>query len=222
MGNLTVSDIFIRVQRQFGDETSAQVTVDDVTRWVNDAMREIAIKNDLLQVKGSQDATASTIAYTLPVDIAKLQSVKYKGISLRSSSLQQIDEMIQSKDLTVVQGYPLGTPEYYWIYANQINLYPAPDSSLAGAMTIYYTRHPVPVTQSDDTPELSAEYDNRIVEYCLAQAFELDANFDVASIKMGSFRQGVADLKGEKDWTPQEFYPFITDSGDGGWSDAFA
>lgn len=208
--SLSVQDILTRVQRQFGDEANSQILQADVIRWINDAMREIAHKNKLLQVKAETDTIVQVGAYALPSDISKLYSVQYNGQKLQVLSLAQVDELIGVKDQTIQQGYPVGTPISCWIWANQINLYPAPDTAIVNGLIAYYTRTPTPVAAPADVPELPDEYHGRILEYCLAQAYELDENYEVANAKMAAFKEGVAEQK-DIDQEQQESYPFITD-----------
>lgn len=215
---LSVLEIKTRVQRQFGDESGNQINANDIVRWINDSMREIAHKKDLFQVKATSAAVAQQAAYALPAGISKLYSVKYKGIALQALSMAEADELIGSVDLTVAQGYPVGTPSHYFMWANQINLYPAPDSA-GNDITVYYTRVPTAVAADGDIPELPDEYHNRIVEYCLAQAHELDDNLDASQIKMAQFQRGVSDAS-DNSWTPEELYPFITSSDEDSYLDA--
>lgn len=211
--SLSVQDILTRVQRQFGDEANSQITQADVIRWINDAMREIAHANKLLQVKAVTDTIVNTGTYALPTDISKLYSVKYNGQTLNVLSIAEVDNLIGVQDMTIQQGYPTGTPTHYWIWANQINLWPAPDSALVGGLIAYYTRTPTQVVGVGDTPELPDEYHGRILEYCLAQAYELDENYEVANAKMAAFKEGVMSQK-DNDQEQQESYPFITDLDD--------
>lgn len=214
MATLTVQEIFTRIQRSFGDESQAQITSADIIRWVNDAMREIANNNNLLQVKATSPTTVNVSAYTLPTGIARLHSVRFRGLALESISLEQADELIGSVDLTIAQGFPVGMPTHYWIWAGQINLYPAPDTTAANDLTLYYTRQANAVTVVGDTPELPEQYHNRIVEYCMARAYELDENFFIASMKEQKFEAGVDKLRQDESWENQELYPFITSSAD--------
>lgn len=209
MGILSVADIAVRVRRQFGDEDAAQVIDTDIINWINDCLREIVQQNDLLQKVGNADAVAQQIQYSLPTDILRMQRVAYNGVALQPTTLEQVNESLPGTSETVAQGYPVGTPLSYWIFAGKINLYPAPDTSLTNGLTLYYTRQPVPV-DSGDTPELPPEYDNRIVEYCLQQAFELDMNTTMMEVKSGQFQQGIDRLKGNPDWESQDSYPSIT------------
>jgi len=209
----TVQDILTRVQRQLGDEANSQITQADVMRWINDAMREIAHRNKLLQVKASTDTLVNVPTYELPTDISKLYSVKYNGQTLQNLSISQVDNLIGVQDQTIQQGYPTGTPTHYWIWSDQINLWPAPDTALDGGLISYYTRTPAQVGAVGDTPELPDEYHGRILDYCLAQAYELDENYQVAANKMAQFNQGVTEQK-DIDQEQQESYPFITDLDD--------
>jgi hypothetical protein len=220
MATLTVQEILTRVQRAFGDEAQAQLTNADVIRWINDAMREIANNNNLLQVKATANTTVNVSAYALPAGIARLHSVRFRGLALQAISLEQADELIGSVDLTIQQGYPVGMPTHYWIFANQINLYPAPDTTATTDLTLYYTRQANPVVNLGDVPELPEQYHNRIVEYCMARAYELDENFFIASMKDQAFQAGVDKLRQDESWENQELYPFITSSSEdvsSGW-----
>lgn len=210
MATLTVQEIFTRVQRSFGDEAQAQITQADLVRWINDAMREIANNNNLLQVKATANTTNGVSAYALPVGIARLYSVKFRGLALEAISLAQADELIGSIDLTVAQGFPVGTPSHYWIWAGQINLYPAPDTTATTDLTLYYTRQATPVANLGDVPEVPEQYHNRIVEYCMARAYELDENFFIANMKDQSFQANVDKIRQDESWKNQELYPFIT------------
>lgn len=210
MGALTVADITKRVQRQFGDEDFAQIQQSDVINWVNDAMREIANQNDLLQKQGTASTVANQTQYTLPTDILNLHRVAYLGFALRPISVEEADELITGNSQSITQGYPTGTPSHYWIFAGKINLFPAPDTAVTSGLILNYTRQPAPVTSTTDTPELPAQYDNRIVEYCLGQAFELDMNTTMMQVKNGQFQQGIDRIKGQADWASQEFYPNVT------------
>lgn len=214
MATLSVQEILTRVQRTFGDESQAQLQQADVIRWINDAMREIANNNNLLQVKATANTTVNVNAYNLPAGIARLHSVRFRGLALEAISLSQADEMIGSVDLSVAGGYPVGTPTHYWIYAGQINLYPAPDTTATTDLMLYYTRQAVPVAALIDVPEVPEQYHNRIVDYCLARAYELDENFFIASMKDQKFEAGVDKIRQDESWQNQEFYPFITSPGD--------
>jgi hypothetical protein len=213
-GVLRVSDIAIRVKRQFGDEFGAQITDADILRWVNDAMRDIALRNNLLQVKAVTATVANQQDYTLPADMLTLHSVRYGTDKLQSLTLSEADTFMDTTSSNA------GTPVYYSQWGSTISLYPIP-SDAATSLNIYYTRQPVVVDDLSDAPELPAAYHLRLVEYCIAQAYELDSEPESYAQKMAQFNQNVDSTKDNGEWQNREFYPNITvsleDTVSGGW-----
>lgn len=204
---MLVSEIATRVRTQFGDKGGAMIADADIIRWVNDAQIEIVSKVDVLQ--GS--ATAATIAgqsdYTFPTTYNRVYSIKWNGQKLRELNLQQAEELVANKDDST--SYPTGNPQYYWIWGNVFTLYPAPSASVNSALRIFYIRNPTAVAAVGDTPELPNKYHPRIVEYCIAQAAELDDNEQKYANKINQFNQNVqAELGREKS---TQYYPFLTD-----------
>lgn len=216
---MLVSEIQTRVNRAFGDESGAQIDINDILRWVNDAQLEIALKKQLLQVTSTVTVTVNVGTYTLPTNILQLRAVRYDGTALEAISSAQAEELIPSYDVGVsVVG--ASTPSAYWVWGTpqQIYLYPLPNNSTS-VLKLYYTRIPVQVTLAGDTPELPVQYHPRIVEYCLAQAYELDANLQSKQFKLGELSAGLAQTDMDV-FQPQQQYPNITVSVDdaGVWS----
>lgn len=206
---MLVSEIATRVMRQFGDEAGVQIDNSDIIRWVNDAMREIAISADLVQTIGSAPLVSGQNSYTLPANVLTLRSVRYNGMKLTPLSQTEFEEYIDSTAST----YPTGTPTHFTAWGGSLQVYPAPDSSAvatASTLQIFYTGTPLEVTAVTDTPVLSVQYHNRIVEYCLQQAYELDENWGAAQQKAQQFEQGVRELRNEQQWAARDVYPSIT------------
>lgn len=209
---MLVSEIATRVKRTFGDENGAQISSADIYRWINDAMRDIAINNNVLQVSATLATTANTPSLSIPAGILKMHSVRWLGIPLQGLSVQEADELIAGPGYSAAQGYPVGTPTHYWLFAGKINLYPAPVADGTTDLVLYYTKVPTEVAADGDTPELPVQYHNRLVEYCVAMAQEIDGNLEAYQMKMSQFSSNVNDLKSVDDWRTQEFYPSITPS----------
>lgn len=211
---MIVSEIALRVKRQFGDEAGAQITDADIIRWVNDAQTDIAVNNDLLQVSATTATTAGTQKYTVPTNLLILRSARWKGVKMQSLSMEEADQLTISGDTGAS-----GTPISFWQFARQIYVWPPPDANGTTDLTLFYTRQPVQVTAVGDTPELPIQYHPRLVEYCIAQAAELDDNLGHYQLKMQEFKGGIDELKSNAQWESQDFYPSITvgnrDSGDG-------
>ena len=206
-GTLSVAEIAIRVKRQFGDEAGSQINDADIMRWINDAQREIAINNDLLQVVGKVGLLAGVSQYGLPQGMLMLRSVR--------ANKRKLDHLTRSEESNFLSDkeFSSGEPTHYSYWANALDLYPTPDKTVADALVIYYIRTPIAVTALADVPELPAQYHNRIVEYCIAQSHELDDNLESYQAKMRMFKDGVAGMKGMDD-TEQDVYPSISTARD--------
>lgn len=202
------SDIATRVKRAFGDESSAQIQDADIIRWINDALREIAWSNDILQVRATAATVSNQAEYTLPTNVLRLRSVKYQGLPLKGISLQEADSILGNYDDPL--NVPTGIPTTFWVFAQSLRLYPTPATGGGADLTLYYTRTPNDLVTLADTPDIPVQYHNRIVEYCLTQAYELDDNYNAAQIKASQFQNGLERSRGEADFVPQDFYPGIT------------
>lgn len=202
MGVLTVQKISDRVRRQFGDTGSVVITDQAMYDWINDAMREIVLDQKLLRVKSTSQTVIGQQNYGFPSDLLRLDHLSVNGEALDQTSTQEIGRTIENMDDSI--NYPRGVPSQYWVYGRELFLYPAPSSSTS--MTIYYYRNPVEVTAMVNTPELPAEYDNRIIEYCLSQAAELDDDDTRAQLKRQQFDVGLDRTKDEQEGG-QDFYP---------------
>lgn len=200
-------DVINRVIRQFGDESGVQITTIDIIRWINDAQKEIAYQNDLLQAVGTMSSVLGTSEYTFPTDMLSMRSMYYKNKKLRFMSRQEFDEYIISTDPDMTQN---GDPLVYTRWANQFILYPVPQTAETNGIRLYYTRRPVDVLSGDSAIDLPLEYHNRVVEYCLQQAYETDEDWNAAGIKNEQFNTGLDTLKQQETFSDREFYPLIT------------
>ena len=187
MGDVTVANIAARVRRQQGDEAGLILTDGAFIDWVNDAMKEIVLQNDLLKWRSTALSVVGQPNYAVPSDLLRFHSLTYDGEALREISLQEAQRVVPNIDDT--SNYTRGVPQSFWQFGNEFFIWPAPAS--AKSLVIYYNRKPTAVTLIGNTPELNARYDNRLIEYCMAQAAELDNDDQRASNKLGQFQEGL-------------------------------
>jgi hypothetical protein len=209
---MTLGQIKTRVKRTFGDLAEVQINDQDITDWVNASMRDLVKLNNLSKFKGSTDAVQGQKDYNLPVGVSSLTNVKYAGSMLEYMSQETADQNIPGRDVS--SNYPTGTPQFYTVYNDILTLYPAPDTSVTAGITLYYTQLPAPVAADEDVPGIPVEYHNRIVDYCLAQAYELNGDINSYQIKMTGFTEGRRELQGKTTEEDSGLYPFVTDMSD--------
>lgn len=196
---MKVSDIISRVRNIAGDVDVLQFSDTSIIAWINDAMREIAADNQLLQKSATQTATVGQSKYPIPSDILKFHSVLYDGFDLRMIDFQT------AKQEGYLNGNE-GSPFVAWTWAGNLVLYPAPDE--AKQLELIYTRTPVEVVGDAETPEVPAQYHNRLVDYCLAQVAQQDDDINRYNMKMAEFRTGVQAVKDLPEYE-QNLYPYM-------------
>jgi hypothetical protein len=215
MAILTVQDVITRVQRQFGDEAAVQVTEADILRWINDAQREAVMQNEgLLQAIGYIDLVAGQQEYDLPADCFTLGHVQVKSsagseyYSVQFRSLKQLAEELN--------GY-IGsskTDSYPVFYTSQrtgkVVLFPAPEASVAQGIQIFYSRFATDVVDTGSTIDLPPEYGSMVVNFCLAQAYEMDEDWEASQVKSQQV-QGDLDFNNNRQfWFGRDSYPTIS------------
>lgn len=211
---MIVSDIQTRVKRQFGDEAGVQLTDADIIRYINDGVRQLVSTNEqLLQKVGYATSVANQAEYTLPVDCLILQGISFKGpndlsyLKLKYLTINEFNEYLDGWDGTA---YGSSSPTVYMIFGDTITFFPKPEQGAVNAIKIYYNRTPVDVTLPSDTPDLPVLYHEVLVKYCLAQAYEMDEDFEASVLKNNQIQGDVTVLRGRDEWRNQETYPTIT------------
>jgi hypothetical protein len=204
---IKLGDIIKRVQRQFGDDVEAQITEEDIVRWINDACLDIASANSTNQgyFIGTTPVKTGVRDYELPDDMLKLRSIRLDGGKLIGTSYEQVNEVDDHMDAAV------GKPTHYWIFNKNVSLYPTPNQDYA-ALTIMYTKTPDIMTVAMKTiePDIPVQYHLRLVEYCIAQAAELDDNIAHYQQKMAQFQGNILALKQNDQPDSEGVYPSIT------------
>lgn len=212
---MNLGELKIRVRRQFGDEASVQITDDDLTRWANDAQRDVVMKNEtVLQVVGLTNSVAGQQEYSFPQDLLVLRSIAYKMSAsdpsyhrLRGMSYAEFDEFIDGWD---GKAYGDSFPVVYTTYANKFILFPAPVSSETDNIKIIYSRMPQDLSDDGDEIDLPTPYHNAVVDYCLSKAYELDEDWNAATMKTTQFEASIRANRERESWGNHEFYPHIT------------
>jgi len=198
-----LGDIIKRVQRQFGDDVEAQITEEDIVRWVNDACLEIAVTNATNQgyFLGTTPVTNGVKEYELPADLLTLRSIRLENSKLIGTTYEQITEIDEYSDATT------GKPTHYYVYGGKVVLYPIPSQDYP-TLTIMYVKTPdlLSFEMKNIEPDVPVQYHPRIVEYCIAQAAELDDNLGHYQQKMGQFQQNLMALKQNNEQPESESY----------------
>lgn len=204
----TVQEVSDYVTRIFGDESGVQVNDEDIYRWTNAAQREILNANKILKTIAITDLLAGKYEYDVSdLKILEIQSIHFNGTKLDYRSFQEAEEYILSSD---PQRTNSGQPFMWYEWARTINVYPKPDADYLQSLKIYYVQGPTKVTTMQDELSVPDEYFNRVVEFVLAQAYEMDEDSQNSDYKLGQFNNNLMGMTNTDNQPAMDTYPRIT------------
>lgn len=204
--NHTVADVLSHVKRQFGDEAAIQISNEDIMRWINAGQLEIFTRSEPVKSSMTADLVANQGVYGFPEGILKVQTLLVNGIPVKQLSSQEAEEYILDEDPARIA---TGQPVIWYEWGGTFTFYPTPDYDVPNAITIQYIKRPIRVTEASDPLSVPDVYYNRLVEYVMGQAYELDENFTAADMKATQFAQNLQGTQGG-DNVQNNTYPSIT------------
>jgi hypothetical protein len=204
------AEVVRRVRNTAGDVNVQQFDNATLTDWINDACLKIAVDNSLLEKQGTFTFVVGDSLVTLPTDIYKLHSVSINGEGLRLESYQ---DFLEKYDDLVSNATDRGKPNWGYIYAGKLQVFPAPDQAYTLKINYLYTPATIvystgPEAWTPNVLPVPVSYHNRIVTYCLAQVALQDDDHNKYQLLMQEFESGVigtANLSDRED----NLYPFI-------------
>lgn len=201
---MNLLEIKTAVKRQFGDESGAQITEADITRWANDAIRDIVRKVEITNQHRETSVVVGDGGYELPDNFMYIARVTYDNRLINERKLVDLD--LQS---TGVDSAGTGTPEAYYIWSNTLYLYPAPSSAGTGNLDIWYVSQPTALAVDEDIPEIPTYMHEDIIRYCLARAKELDEDWSASQALSNDYEARIMQARYEKSAQPTDSYPSI-------------
>lgn len=202
----TVKDLADYVKRQFGDESGVQLTDSDILRWINDGQREIATKNKILTARATTPLIDGQTTYDFDLQrIIDIDSIQVNSVPVRYMQFPDVEQYISGED---PQRTHEGPPQVWYSYANQITFWPKPIGD--GLITIYFVKEPDPVTAQSDTLTIPDRYYTSLLHYVLAQAYEMDEDWQASSNKLNQFSGSLNEMADQESSVNSMEYPTIT------------
>ena len=176
------------------DVTAGFWTDVSLTRWINQGNIDLARRLENLEDTESSNVVALTPNYNLPTDCIKIRRVTYNSRALYPIEYETLNDITAdgSGELTET-----GTPTNFYIFDNDIWLYPVPSASLALGLKIWYYKRPATLTNTVDTPEQPEQYHYLISLFAFNRALLKDTLDTTAMRIMDMYLKGVEEAKGE-------------------------
>lgn len=205
---MQANEIVRRVQGIFGDTNESQIQIADIIDWINDAQKLIARETEIMEGQINLDTSATKESIELPADFIRERRVTHNGNKLQRTTLGELDNY-------AFPGDPLSSTSNqasaYYIWGNDLYLFPWPKTVAVGTVHLWYTRLPVDVFTVDDVPEIPIRMHNEIVDYCLSIARESNEDWDAANTKLQQFQNRLGRSKDEATASSQATYPAVRD-----------
>lgn len=198
----TGTDVASRVRTGFGDSSGAQLADSSILSWINDGQREIVNSNPILRATKITDVVAGQSDYSFPNDkVLSIEALYISGYPLTNLSPQAAREYILTQDPTKVLSAE--RPDVWYERAGIITLFPFPNKSITNGLKLEYIKNPTSLTSLAATLGIPDRYFNELVNYVIAQALEMDENYDASNMKLRQFRDGL-DRLSTKDTISQD------------------
>jgi hypothetical protein len=188
----TTLDVADRVKVSFGDTSGSQITDAMLVRWINDGQQEIVNNNAILKDTKFSNVVSGQADYSFPLDkVQYIEALYVDGRPVRNVSPQEFREFILKEDPNLLAKADI--PLLWQERAGIITFYPVPQKDFTNGLKMEFVKQPTPVTAISGSAILSIpdRYLNELVSYVMAQALELDENFNAAELKRGHFREGL-------------------------------
>lgn len=208
---MNVDDVVKSVQRQFGDETGAQIEASDVIRWINDGQLRIFRKTEAGSTTYTTVVPLGSEGFALPADFFKVEQLTLTGSSgvpkhLTPVGMGQLRTMYPTVKTDASGVSKLCSFQringvwYVWF---------APKPSETVTMFVAYKNRPPIIDASTDPLYIPEEFHDDLVTFCLAMAKQLDGDMDAYNSLMVSFNGTITDEAHDERHKDAETYPFI-------------
>lgn len=175
----TLTLLLADVRDHLDEATANQWTDAMLTRWINEGLKDIARRAEVIQDRATIPALVGVQEYTLPVDMHRVYRVEYQRTgdnqkySLEYKDFNNLDAVWWTS-----QGITEGTPMYFTMWgmppAAKVVIYPKPSS--AGSFTVFYYRQPATLVSGGDVAEIPSGWESLVVLYCEYMALRRDAD----------------------------------------------
>lgn len=202
MANKTVSDIITEVRERVDDENAVRFSSAFIRRAIWEGEREIARRTECL--RGQSDLAIAADQQTVygPTDIVRVHHAQFQPTGqnqvypLSYRDRRSMDPLWGVNQLISTSAYP----EFYttWDTPPYLEITLAPIPSSAGTLTLFYYRLPAEIAR-DDTDDnnpldVPAGWEDKVVDYCMAECALKDRRTDDYQIAMSRFTDGLGAI----------------------------
>lgn len=160
------------------------LTDDLVETWVRQAHYKLDADLEWTKARVTVASVDGTRRYTVDADVRSIYLVTYEGVELRRLNTE---EEIVKQEASSSEG----TPVYWAWWANELCLYPTPDTS-SDDIVLYALKTPLALVDDTAIPDLPPQTHMLIVDYALAAGYQHVGDSEKAMAFTQMYEVGVA------------------------------
>lgn len=202
----TFAELRRSVMRSFGDEAGVQLESQDIIDLANQGQTEIVVENSILKTRSTAESVPHQSEYTFPdMPIARVESITYGGRLLPNIPFQDAQAKLLEVDaLQVTEGAPL----WWYSYGNTFWLWPRPTE--AAVVEVFHVAMPEKLTGSEvQVLSVPDKWFNALVDYIVQRAFEMDNDWEAASVKASQFKAALQSQSEEESQSQWSAFPVV-------------
>lgn len=199
-------DVADDVQAKFGDTGQVQITDAMLLDWINSGQREIASNGFTLEGTSTTNLIAGQAVYDLSAITAAIRNVVQVRVNGAYVEMLQYPEFAQFvRDNTATNSQSgIGA-----IYAGVLHLWPAPAASIVQGLVIDYTGYPADIAVLSDAITVPDRFFQALCDWVLAQALELDENYDAGQTKLGHYENRITKQLARTHESPSDYFHVV-------------
>ncbi len=177
---ITLTNILADVRDRLDDTSSSPRWSDTMlTRWINEGLRDIARRNEVILDRSDITAVVGTQEYALPSTIHRVYRVEYRRTgdsqvySLEYKDFNNLDAVWWTSQ-TISQATPMLFTT--WGFPPNLKMVVYPKPAAAGTFKIFYYRAPATLVSGTDIAEVPEGWQDLISLYCEFVALRRDSS----------------------------------------------
>lgn len=174
---VTLTTLLADVRERLDETTAAFWNDTALTRWINEAVTDVAKRSETLLATASIAVTAADGTYAAPVDMVRIHQMTFTPTGqtqvypLRPATRQSL-EHVWGTNPTQQGSYPSYFILWGFSPSVEIQLFPVP--SQAGSLTVYYYKVPAALVSGGDVAAIPEGWQDLIPLYVEAVAKRKD------------------------------------------------
>lgn len=175
----TLTTALSRVRDHLNEATAREWSDAQLTQFINEGVRDVARRAEVLQTKADVSVTAGTQEYTIPTDALRVTRCEYTPTGSSSIyPLEYRDFNAADQIWWTSRATSRGTPVLYTLFGYppsiKTTLYPTPSQD--GKLSVYYYKLPALISTGSETLGVPEGWEDLVVYYAEYMALRRDAD----------------------------------------------